>query len=252
MRFQDRTIVITGAASGIGRATVAQALADGAAIVAVDQDKDGLQTLRDEFSSDNLTTLAGDVADAGCAAEGMRLAAHFRRPVKGLVTAAGISASGTPIAEIEDEAWDNVFRVNVRGSWTWLKTALPAFRAADGGSVVFLASQLAFGGGAMSAAYIASKGAVVSLAKTAALELAETGVRVNAVAPGAIDTPMLRRSMSRQVDPAAAAARSQGRHALQRFGEAHEIASPILYLLSDEASFVTGHTLLADGGWTAA
>jgi len=92
----------------------------------------------------------------------------------------------------------------------------------------------------------------VSLAKTAALELADAGVRVNAVAPGAIDTPMLRRSMSRQPDPAAAAARSQGRHAMGRFGRAEEIAGPILYLLSDEASFVTGHTLLVDGGWTAA
>ncbi len=252
MRFQDRTIVVTGGGSGIGRATVERALAEGAAVVAVDRDADALAALQAAAGSDLLATLAGDVTDAGLAAEGMRLAGGFRRPVKGLVTAAGISASGTPLADISDETWDDIFRVNVRGSWTWLKAALPAFRAADGGSVVFIASQLAFGGGALNAAYIASKGAIVSLAKTAAFELADTGVRVNAVAPGAIDTPMLRRSMSKQTDPAAAMARSQGRHAMGRFGRAEEIASPILYLLSDEASFVTGHTLLADGGWTAA
>lgn len=252
MRFQDRTIVITGGASGIGRATVERALAEGAAILAVDQDAAALEALSTAVNSDLLATLAGDVADTSLAAEGLQLAAKFKRPIKGLVTAAGTSSSGIPLGEIEDDMWDNIFRVNVRGSWAWLKAAMPAFEAAGGGSAVFLASQLAFGGGKMNAAYIASKGAIVSLAKTAAFELADTGVRVNAVAPGAIDTPMLRRSMSRQADPAAAEARSQGRHALKRFGVAPEIASPILYLLSDEASFVTGHTLLADGGWTAA
>jgi len=248
MRFEDRTIVITGAASGIGRASVKQALADGAAVVAVDRDADGLRSL----TGGTIETLAGDVTDAALAAEAMQRAAAIGRPVKGLVTAAGISASGTPLTEISDETWDEIFRVNVRASWMWLRAALPAFEAAGGGSVVLIASQLAFGGGALNAAYIASKGAIVSLAKTAALELAETGVRVNAVAPGAIDTPLLRRGMGRQKDPEAAMERSRSRHAMKRFGEAHEIASPILYLLSDEASFVTGHTMLVDGGWTAA
>lgn len=252
MRFEDRTIVVTGGASGIGRATVLRALEEGAAVVAVDLDAEQLKSLEAEAKSGRLATLAGDVTDAAVAQTGLRLAGRFRRPVKGLVTAAGISASGAALDDIDAETWDRIFRVNVRGTWTWLKAAMPAFRAAEGGSAVFLASQLAFGGGSMNAAYIASKGAIVSLTKTAALELAETGVRVNAVAPGAIDTPLLRRGMGRQPDPAAAAAWSQSRHAMKRFGEVAEIASPILYLLSDEASFVTGHTLLADGGWTAA
>jgi len=252
MRFQDRTIVITGAASGIGRAAVERALSEGAAIVAVDRDESGLAALKANAGAAPIVTLVCDVPDHVAATEGFRLAATLGRPVKGLVTAAGISSNGTAIADITDDLWDDVFRVNVRGSWTWLKAALPAFEAAGGGAVVLIASQLAFGGGKGNAAYIASKGAIVSLAKTAAMELAETGVRINAVAPGAIDTPMLRRSMSKKSDPDAAAAYSKSRHAMKRFGEAPEIASPILYLLSDEASFVTGHTLLADGGWTAA
>ncbi len=251
MRFQDRTIIVTGAASGIGLATVRRALDEGAAIVAVDRDADGLKAL-EAAATGPVATLVADIAEPEAAAEGLKLAEGLGRPVKGLVTAAGFSASGLAIDEVDVAAWDDIFRVNVRGSWVWLTAALPAFKAAGGGSVVLIASQLAFGGGAKSAPYIASKGAIVSLAKTAALELAERGVRVNAVAPGAIDTPLLRRSMSRAPDPEAAAAKSRARHAMGRFGEAEEVASPILYLLSDEASFVTGHTLLADGGWTAA
>ena len=110
-------------------------------------------------------------------------------------------------------------------------------RAVGGGSVVMVASQLAFGGGRLNAAYIASKGAIVSLVKTAGFELAPDNVRVNAVAPGAIDTPMLNGSMSRAEDPAAARDYSRNRHAMKRFGQVDEIANGVVYLLSDEASF---------------
>jgi NAD(P)-dependent dehydrogenase (short-subunit alcohol dehydrogenase family) len=252
MRFQNATIIVTGGASGIGRATIERALEEGAAVLAVDRDADALRDLKAEFDNKPLETLAGDVADADLAAKGVEVASGMGAALKGVVTAAGISKSGQTIQGVSAEDWDEVFRVNVRGSWTWLRAALPAFEAHGGGSVVFLASQLAFGGGVMNASYIASKGAIVSLAKAAALELAPQNIRVNAVAPGAIDTPMLRRSMSLAPDEQSARARSLARHAMRRFGEAPEIASPILYLLSDEASFITGHTMLADGGWTAA
>ncbi len=115
-----------------------------------------------------------------------------------------------------------------------------------------VASQLAFGGGRMNAAYIASKGAIVSLVKTAAFELAPDNIRVNAVAPGATDTPMMRRSQSRAADPDAAREYARKRHALGRFGKPEEIANGITHLLSDEASFTTGSVLTIDGGWRAA
>ena len=118
--------------------------------------------------------------------------------------------------------------------------------------MVGIASQLAFGGGSLNAAYIASKGAVVSLVRTAAVELAADGIRVNAVAPGATETPMLKRSLSRQTDPDAARERSRTRHAMARFGKPNEIAEAICFLLSDRASFITGTTLPVDGGWLAA
>jgi 2-keto-3-deoxy-L-fuconate dehydrogenase len=251
MLFQDRTIIITGAGSGIGAATAAKALHEGANLVAVDQDAESLSKLK-ELAPGRVETLIGDVSEATLAKEGVKLAQKFPTPLKGLVTAAGISASGTSIRDFTDQTWDRIFQVNVRGSWVWLKACLPEFESKGGGSAVFLASQLAFGGGRLNAAYIASKGAIVSLAKTAAFELAESGVRVNAVAPGAIDTPLLRKGMRNQKDPDAAIAYSQNRHAMKRFGRPEEIASPIIYLLTDEASFITGHTLLADGGWTSA
>ena len=134
----------------------------------------------------------------------------------------------------------------------WLAAAAGPMRAAGGGSVVAIASQLAFAGGSLNAAYIASKGAVVSLVRTAAVELAGDGIRVNAVAPGATETPMLNRSLSRQADPDAARERSRTRHAMARFGRPNEIADAICFLLSDRASFITGTTLPVDGGWLAA
>ena len=147
MRFQNSTLIVTGGASGIGRATIERALAEGAAVLAVDRDADALRTLKDTFKDAALEVLSGDVADADLAAKGVEIAQGMGSALKGVVTAAGISKSGQTIQGVSAEDWDEVFRVNVRGSWTWLKAALPAFEAGDGGSVVFLASQLAFGGG---------------------------------------------------------------------------------------------------------
>jgi NAD(P)-dependent dehydrogenase (short-subunit alcohol dehydrogenase family) len=124
--------------------------------------------------------------------------------------------------------------------------------AAGSGSVITVGSQLAYAGGRGNAAYIASKGAVISLTRTAALEHAADNVRVNVMIPGAIDTPLLKRGMNRHADPEAARARSQGRHAMGRFGTPREIAKGALYLASDDSAFVTGSELVMDGGWLAA
>ena len=234
MEFADRTIIVTGGVSGIGAETARLLRDAGATVLTVDRDP--------------AADLVGDVTDAALVAEAMRRCPSLH----GLVTAAGISESGVALDAIRPEDWDRVFAVNVKASWMWLAAALAPMRAAGGGSVVALASQLAFAGGSLNAAYIASKGAVVSLVRTAAVELADEGIRVNAVAPGATETPMLSRSMSRQADPDAARERSRTRHAMARFGRPEEIAEAIVFLLSDRASFITGATLPVDGGWLAA
>lgn len=233
MDLADQTIVVTGGASGIGAGTVRLARSAGARVVVVDRDP----------SAD----FVGDVTDPELVARTMSEVGRLQ----GLVTAAGISQSGVALASIDPDAWDRVFSVNVKATWMWMAAASGRMRT-GGGSIVALASQLAFAGGSLNAAYIASKGAVVSLVRTAAVELAEAGIRVNAVAPGATDTPMLRRSLSRQPDPGAAEERSRSRHAMGRFGRPEEIAEAICFLLSDRASFITGVTVPVDGGWLAA
>jgi 2-keto-3-deoxy-L-fuconate dehydrogenase len=245
MRLANKTIIVTGAGSGIGYALAERCIAEGAELIAVDRDAAGMKDLQTPYK------LSGDVRDRELAARAVALAEEKTGRLNGLATSAGISRSGIPIDKLSEQDWDEVYSINVKATWLWLVACLPAFRTQDGGSVVTVASQLAFGGGAMNAAYIASKGAIVSLTKTAALELAPDNIRVNAIAPGATDTPLFRAGMARNPDPEARE-RSRNRHAMKRFGEAHEIASGMLYLLSDEASFTTGHTLLVDGGWTAA
>lgn len=240
MRLDGKTILITGAASGIGQASALKALGEGARVIGIDLSGDGMP--------DGVEPILGDVAHDETIARA--LAAGGR--IDGLATIAGISESGVAIDAIEPDSWDRVFAINVKATWRWLIAVLPAMREQGGGSVVAIASQLAFGGGRYNAAYIASKGAIVSLVKTAAFELAPDGIRVNAVAPGAIDTPMLNRSMARAEDPAAARDYSRNRHALKRFGRAEEIANGVVFLLSDESSFTTGTVLTIDGGWRAA
>ena len=115
-----------------------------------------------------------------------------------------------------------------------------------------LASQLAIAGGKGNSAYIAAKGAIISLTRTMALDFAADGIRVNAIAPGVIDTPMLRRSFARHADPEPVREASKARHAMKRFGQAEEVAEAALHLASDASSFTTGTLMVVDGGWLAA
>ena len=240
MRLGGKTIIITGAASGIGQASARKALSEGARVIGVD--------LNDATMPDGVEPIVGDVT----LEETIACAVTQAGEIHGLGTIAGISRSGVAIDVIDPDEWDQIFAVNVKASWRWLVGALPAMRAGGGGSVVMVASQLAFGGGRFNASYIASKGAIVSLVKTAGFELAPDNIRVNAVAPGAIDTPMLNGSMARAENPDETREYSRNRHAMHRFGKAEEIANGVVYLLSDEASFNTGSVVTIDGGWTAA
>jgi 2-keto-3-deoxy-L-fuconate dehydrogenase len=120
------------------------------------------------------------------------------------------------------------------------------------GAIVTVASQLAIAGGKGNSAYIAAKGAIISLTKTMAVDFASDGIRVNAIAPGAIETPMLKRSFARHENSESVRETSRNRHAMKRFGQAEEVAEAALYLASDASSFTTGTVLAVDGGWLAA
>ena len=253
MRLQGKVAVITGGGSGIGRATALLFAREGARIAVVDRDETGASETVAQIAAAGGAALAqtGDVGEPGFADGVVETAiARFGR-IDSLVTAAGFSCGGT-VTTTAPEDWDAVFRANVGGTFLFAKAAIPAMQRQGFGSIVTFASQLALAGGRGNSAYIAAKGAILSLTRTMALDYAGDGIRVNAVAPGAIDTPMLRRSFARHADPEPVREASRNRHAMRRFGVAEEVANAVLYLASDEASFVTGTVLPVDGGWLAA
>lgn len=249
MRLNARVAIVTGAASGIGRATVDLFRAEGAHVVAVDRDAAALEALA--AAQPGIETCAGDVVDEDVARRTVDAALARHGRVDAMVTAAGISL-GQPALTTSLEAWDQVFSVNAKATFLWAREALRVMEKARSGSIVTIASQLAFAGGRGNAAYVASKGAVVSLTRSIALDYATSGVRCNCVLPGATDTPMLRRAFARNPDPAAAEARSRGRHAMDRFGKPEETARAILFLAGDDSPFTTGAMLPVEGGWMVA
>src|SRR5258708_11964856 len=168
-----------------------------------------------------------------------------------MMTEAVLSGGGR-VLPTDPADWDAVFRTNVGGTWLWSRAAVPEMQRQGGGSIITLASQLAMAGGRNNSAYIAAKGAIISLTRTMALDFATDGIRVNAIAPCAIDTPMLRRSFVRHAYPDAAREASKNRHAMKRFGRPEAVAEAALPLASDGSSFTTGTVMVVDGGWLAA
>jgi NAD(P)-dependent dehydrogenase (short-subunit alcohol dehydrogenase family) len=253
MKLSGRVAVITGGGSGIGRATALLFASEGAFVALVDRDVAGaegtLAMLRDAGGEGSVHV--GDVGEAEFARASVEAVAAGRSRLDVLVTAAGFSCGGT-VVTTDPSDWDAVFRANVGGTWLWARAAVPIMQGQGGGAIITLASQLAIAGGKGNSAYIAAKGAILSLTRTMAVDFAADGIRVNAIAPGAIDTPMLRRSFARHPDPDAVREASRQRHAMKRFGRAEEVAAAALYLASDESSFTTGVVLPVDGGWLAA
>ena len=167
-----------------------------------------------------------------------------------LMTAAGASTGGT-VDTIEEAAWDRTFAINVKGTYLWIHYAIAPMIAARSGAIVTMGSQLAQSSPGKNAAYIASKGAIASFTKTIAVDHAAQGIRVNALMPGVIDTPMPAKSLKRYADPEAMKAFWKVRHPMGRIGKPEEVAKAALFLASDDSSFVTGTLLFVDGGWTA-
>ena len=253
MKLAGQVAIVTGAGSGIGRASAQLFAREGAYVAIIDRDAAGadktLATLRAAGGDGNV--YVGDVGDVDFAAATVDAVVAGHGWLDVLMTAAGFSCGGT-VVTTDPADWDAVFRANVGGTWLWARAAVPVMQRQGKGSIVTLASQLAVAGGRGNTAYIAAKGAVISLTRTMAVDFAPDGIRVNAIAPGAIDTPMLRRSFARHADPEPVRETSRLRHAMKRFGHAEEVADAALYLAGDGSSFVTGVVLPVDGGWLAA
>jgi NAD(P)-dependent dehydrogenase (short-subunit alcohol dehydrogenase family) len=253
MRLKDRIAVVTGAGSGIGRASALLFAREGAFVALVDRDEAGMNETLQAIQASKAQGSAhrGDVGDADFAAATVEeiMSRYGRLDV--LMTAAGWSCGGT-VVTTDPSDWDAVFRTHVGGTWLWARAAVPQMQRQGKGAIVTVASQLAIAGGKGNSAYIAAKGAIISLTRTMAVDFATDGIRVNAIAPGAIETPMLKRSFARHADTETVRETSRNRHAMKRFGQVEEVAEAALYLASDASSFTTGIVLAVDGGWLAA
>ncbi|MBN8943742.1 MAG: SDR family oxidoreductase [Rhizobiales bacterium] len=252
MRLKDKVAVITGAGSGIGRATAVVFAREGARLALVDRDETGVRETAGMIAEAGGAAVVrvSDVGEVGTADEDAAAIQQRYGRIDVLFTAAGFSVGGT-VLTTRPEDWDAVFRANVGGTWLWARAVVPFMQRQGGGAIITTASQLALAGGAGNSAYIAAKGALLSLTRTMALDFAGDHIRVNALVPGAIDTPMLRRSFNRRADPRAAEEASRARHPLNRLGLPEEAAEAVLFLASDAAAFTTGTTLAVDGGWLA-
>ncbi len=245
MEMEDKIVVITGGASGIGLACTELFLAEGAKVVIVDR-----AAPEAEVHPDKGMSLVGDVSDEDTVKSQVKEILDRYGRIDALVTCAGFS-TGTSVVDTSLEDWNAVIGTNLTGTFLWSRETAMTMKNSGGGAIVMIGSQLAFAGGRSNAAYYASKGAVVSLARTMAVDHAMDRIRVNVLVPGAIETPLLARSFARSGDPDAAKARSVSRHPLGRLGRPEEIARAALFLVSEASSFTTGSCLMADGGWLA-
>lgn len=247
----DRIVLITGAASGIGRAAATLCAAAGAKLVLVDNDPDALVSTAAELGNAAITMVA-DVADPETASRYVDTAiSRFGRIDIALLNA-GMAGAIAPIQSVTATDFDRIMAVNVRSVWSGMAALFPVMKA-NGGSIVVTASTGGMMGAPMVAPYIASKHAVIGLVKSAALEWARHGIRVNAVAPAPIDTAMMARINEGlgAGDAAKSRARTIAHVPMQRYGTTEEVAKTMVFLAGADASYTTGAVYLVDGGTAA-
>lgn len=251
-RLFGRSALVTGAASGIGRAIAHLFAQEGAALTLMDLDADGVAAVAGEIAAAGGRTMAvvGDVSQEADCRRAVEEAYKAWGRLDILVNSAGIIRRAT-VVETTPEEWDRVMAVNVRSAFLLSKYAIPLMEQAGGGAIIHIASGWGLVGGRRAAAYCASKGAVVLLTKAMALDHGPQNIRVNCICPGDTDTPMLRNEAEQLgVDLSRFLAEAADRP-LRRLGRPEDIAQAALYLASDASSFVTGAVLVVDGGGLA-
>ncbi|MFI6344364.1 SDR family NAD(P)-dependent oxidoreductase [Streptomyces sp. NPDC050560] len=243
-RFAGQTVVVTGAASGIGRAVASRVVREGGRVVAVDVREDRLTALAAELGG-AIVPVPADVTEPA-SATAVVVAAGGR--VDALANVAGVMDDDAAVHEVDAEVWQRVMRVNVDGPMLLMRAVVPGMLAAGGGRIVNIVSEAALRGSAAGAAYTTSKHALVGLTKASAYQYAGTGVRVNAVAPGAVATGI----HVPKGAPYGSSRTARMRVAIPGLAMAGELAASITFLLSEDAVNVNGAILPSDGGWSAA
>jgi len=240
-RLQGKVALVTGAAGGIGAAIVDAFLAEGASVVAGDLKSNDYERDRPVVGQ------ALDVRDEFSWAEAVSTAEKTFGPLDILVNNAGVSGSPRGVEGTDRETWDAVIATNLTGCWLGMKLAIPSIRRAGAGSIINISSIYGIIGTGMAPAYHASKGGVRLLTKTAAIEYAPERIRINSIHPGGVDTPALVDMLPESAVDALKAMTPLG----NRLARPQEIAAAVVFLASDESSYMTGSELVVDGGYTA-
>ena len=252
MRLKDKVCIVTGGGSGIGRATALLFAREGARLLIADKRGASADAVVAQCTRNGGRALGTetDVARVDDVRRMIEVAVDEFGRLDVLVNNAGYGIAGS-VLETDEEAWDVLMAVNVRGVFMCSKYAIPAMKKNGGGSIVNTASVVAQVGISNRAAYCASKGAVAALTRAIAIDHVRDGIRCNAVAPGTIDTPYFQEILHKSPDPEATRKALAARQLMGRMGTPEEIAQGILFLASDESRFATGTILTLDGGWTA-
>jgi NAD(P)-dependent dehydrogenase (short-subunit alcohol dehydrogenase family) len=248
-QFAGRTVLVTGAAKGIGRATVEQFARAGARVALVDRDERSLAVACDELGlKDRVLAVTADVADAGAVERAVAECLSAFGALDILVNNAAVHFARA-IDKYTAEEIDWILSVNLKGALHAVRSALPALRQSRG-VIVSVSSMTGLVGQANGAVYVASKGALIALTKALALELAADGIRVNCVCPAGVDTPLMRGWAATMPDPEEVLRGQAAMHLTNRMATPAEIAAVIMFLASPAASFITGIALPVEGGAT--
>ena len=253
MRLQDKTVFITGAGSGIGQATSLRCAEEGAYVIATDIDEESAEETAEKVQDLDTGGAEAHRVDVTQADEFHAAveAVHEDHGLDVLVNNAGTGHPPAVMEDINESMRDFVIDVNLKGVWNGCHAALPLMKEQGHGAIVNVGSLASVFGLPRNAAYSMTKGAVLNFTRAVAAEAGRDGVRANTVCPGFTDTPLVEQMLATSDDPEAAREKMEDGYPLGRLGEPEEIADAILFLASDEASWITGEGLLVDGGYRA-